>query len=230
MIRLIQDADGYTLAVLPQDSHFSTWIESCKSIVSDQTVPLQILPLFKEGDTVVDVGSNLGTHCVPYAKHVGPSGRVLAFEPYLPSFVCLAVNCRDLPQVRLFNCALGNEQRTVALRLPTDINMGMVAIDKSVAGETVMRRLDDFNLASCTFIKIDAEGFEPDVIRGATDTITKFKPIMFVELNDSALRHYGYTKDTVLDLLIDLGYEMELADSRYTLKEVQIDVIMKPKT
>jgi len=229
MIKLIQDAESYTLAVLPNDSHMSTWVEQAKTIVTDQTVPLHILPLFNEGDTVVDVGANIGTHTVSYAKKVGGSGRVLAFEPYLPSFVCLAVNCRDLPQVELHNCALGNAYMTVALRTPTDTNMGTVCVEKDRPGNTLMRRLDDIALASCRFIKIDAEGCEPDVIRGALDTIAKFKPTLFVELNDSALRHYGYTKATVLDILESVGYEMQFVDARHTLKESQLDVIMRPK-
>lgn len=229
MIRLIQDANGYALAVLPNDSHMSTWAEAHKSLVTDQTVPLRILPLFKEGDTVVDVGANIGTHTVPYAKHVGPNGLVLAFEPYVPSFVALAVNCRDLPQVRLHNCALGNCNRTVGLVLPSDTNMGTVAVNRDATGETLMRKLDDFALASCAFIKIDAEGYEPEVIAGAINTLARCKPTLFVELNDGALARYGYRKDSVLQSLISIGYEMELADPRYTLKETQLDVIMRPK-
>ncbi|MES2367100.1 MAG: FkbM family methyltransferase [Pseudomonadota bacterium] len=228
MIKLIQDADGYTLAVLPKDSHFSTWIEQCKSIVHDQTVPLHILPLFKEGDTVVDIGANLGTHTVPYAKHVGPNGRVLAFEPYVPSFVCLAVNCRDLPQVELFNYALGNFHGDVSLQLPSDTNMGTVCVDKSNSGDTLVRRLDDLLLPRCEFGKIDAEGYEPNVILGALETIKRFNPILFIELNDAALRRYGFTKDNVLNPLFALGYTHHFYDPKHTLDEVQVDVIMKP--
>ncbi len=228
MIKLIQDADGYTLAVLPKDSHFSTWIEQCKSIVHDQTVPLHILPLFKEGDTVVDIGANLGTHTFPYAKHVGPNGRVLAFEPYVPSFVCLAVNCRDLPQVELFNYALGNFHGAVSLHLPSDTNYGTVAVSHSNTGNTLGRRLDDMLLPRCDFIKCDVEGFEPNVIAGALETIKRFKPVMFIELNDAALRRYGFTKDTVLNPLFEIGYTHHFYDPKHTLDEVQVDVIMKP--
>ncbi len=228
MIKLIQDSDGYTLAVLPKDSHYSTWIEQCKSIVTDQTVPDHILPLINNGDTVVDIGANLGTHTVQYAKKVGPMGRVFAFEPYVPSFVCLAVNCRDLPQVELFNYALGNFRGDVSLQLPSDTNMGTVCVDKSSAGDTMGRRLDDLFLPRCDFIKIDVEGFEPNVIAGALATIKRFKPVMFIELNDSALSRYGFTKDNVLNPLFELGYTLNFYDSRYTLDEVQVDVIMKP--
>ena len=228
MIKLIQDASGYTLAVLPNDSHMSTWVEQCKSIVTDQTVPLSILPLFKEGDTVVDIGANIGAHAVQYAKHVGPTGCVLAFEPYMPSFVCLVVNCRDLPQVWPYNYALGNFHGAVSLALPSDTNMGTVCIDKSNAGDTLGRRLDDLYLSRCAFIKIDTEGFEPNVIAGALETIKRFKPILFVELNDAALHRYGFNKDSVLDPLFALGYTMHFHDPLHTLAEPQLDVIMKP--
>lgn len=227
VIKLIQNNDGYTLAVLKNDSHMSTWVEQCKSIVTDQTVPLSILPLFKEGATVVDAGANIGTHTVEYARRVGPNGKVLAFEPYMPSFVCLAVNCRDFPQVELFNYALGNFRGTAGLRLPEDINMGTVSVQRS-GGGTFVRPLDELALVACDFIKIDVEGFEPDVIDGALQTITRFKPVLFVELNDSALRRYGYSKNSVLKPLFDLGYTLHFHDPKHTLKEVQLDVIMKP--
>ena len=112
--------------------------------------------------------------------------------------------------------------------MPARVRGSSVAVNRERTGDTLIRRLDDFALPACAFIKIDAEGFEPDVIRGATDTLARCKPTLFVELNDAALRRYGYVKDSVLKPLLALGYEMELADPRYTLKETQLDVIMRP--
>jgi len=228
MVKLIQDKDNYTLCVLKNDSHISSWVEQHRSMVTDQTVTLHILPMIKAGDTVVDVGANIGTHTVQYAKAVGETGKVLAFEPYVPSFICLAVNTRDLPQVELFNSALGAESCKGSVIAPKDTNMGMASVVKDNNGLTLVYPLDDLNLESCAFIKIDVEGSEPDAIKGAMETIKRCQPVLFVELNDTTLEKHGYTKDSVLKPLMDIGYQYSFVDPCHSLHETQLDVILKP--
>lgn len=167
-IELFEDSKRGTMAALANDTHISRWCMDQKSIVSDQTVPLHILPLFKEGDIVVDVGAFIGDHTVAYAERVGRYGRVVAFEPYPPAFACLVFNCRAMVQAGTYRCALGKGMETVKLAIPPHNNMGMVSIDtqSDVVHDVDMVALDSLAMPRCHFIKIDAEGYEPEVIKG----------------------------------------------------------------
>lgn len=228
-IKLFDDKQRGMMAALANDSHISKWCVEAQSIVSDQTVPLHILSLFKEGDTVVDVGAFIGDHAVAYAERVGFKGQVLAFEPYRPAFACLAVNCRELSQAYLYNVALGAAAGSANIIMPADANFGTVSIKPTSPGDTRVTALDNLQLSSCAFIKIDVEGYEPEVIKGAIETIKRYKPIMYIELNDAALKTYGCNKESVLELLNPLGYSHEFIDPSHSLEMPQVDVIMRPK-
>lgn len=77
----------------------------------------------------------------------------------------------------------------------------------------------------CDFIKADCEGYEPNVIRGAMETLKRCKPILFIEINKQALAHFGFTKDDILKPLAELGYKI---DGTPDLKAEQVDVLFMP--
>jgi len=227
MIKLLTDKEGWQFAVLKTDTHLARWSEEQRSLVTDPTVHQTIIPHLNKGDTVIDAGTSIGDHTVPYAKAVGPTGRVLAFEPYLPAFVCLTVNCRDLPQVELHHKILSNEH---SLReLTPNINAGATHVSNHASnGGTLVETitLDSLNLTACHFIKLDIEGYEPLFIQGAIETIKKFRPKIFVELNDSALARYGFQKKDILEPLLALGYEIQFLDASHNLEMKQIDIFL----
>lgn len=145
----------------------------------------------KPGMTVLDIGSHLGTHAVYFARQVGPTGRVLAFEPqpFLHHLLCanLALNGLSWAHPRL--CALGAEPGVVhvpVLDYARPGNYGGLELDPAApagAGTVAvpLARVDDLDLAACHFMKIDVEGMEAQVLRGAQDAIRRFRPLLYVE-------------------------------------------------
>jgi FkbM family methyltransferase len=168
----------------------------------------------RPGDTVVDVGAHAGLHTAVFCDLVGRSGFVLAFEP-LPTMFA-ALEARGL-RTRLVNCALaakaGRTSFTFARGAPGESGLrqrifNFPEISDPVVIEVEVKRLDDFlpELSSCRFIKIDIEGGEIDCLRGAAQTIGKFRPFMSVEYGAQGYSVYGFTRRTLFDLATEYGY------------------------
>lgn len=160
----------------------------------------------KPGDTVVDVGANIGTHTVALASAVGEAGSVLAFEPQRLSFQLLcgnvAINCLTNVQCRQQAVGEANGVAKIPAFSPYQSrNFAAVALGTGAQAEDVeLVTIDSLGLKSCRLIKIDVEGFEPEVIRGARATIAEHRPLLFVENNtiDGASR--------TIAAILDAGY------------------------
>jgi FkbM family methyltransferase len=159
-----------------------------------------VLSLVKEGDVVIDVGANIGTLTLPLAK----KATVHAFEPQGRMFELLQENVQQnhLP-VECHQFGLGEAFGKAALP-PIDYdaenNFGGVSL---YAGSDIkVATLDSFNLERCELIKIDVEGMEAQVLKGAKATIEKFKPLLYVE-NDRLDKSAA-----LIDLIRSYGYEM----------------------
>jgi FkbM family methyltransferase len=160
----------------------------------------------RPGATMVDVGANVGTHTVPFARAVGEQGTVLAFEPQRWSFhlLCANVALNALSNVQCLRQALGDRAGSVAIpRLSPheSRNFGAVATLPAGNGEDVACvTLDSLELPACDLIKIDVEGAEPQVLRGASATIARHRPVLFVENNTVEKAR------ATLTAILDLGY------------------------
>ena len=142
------------------------------------------------GQTVLDVGANIGVHTVPLAKLVGPTGRVLAFEPQRGIYynLCGNVALNNLHQVRCHHAAVGDSAGTIAVPevdIEAELNFGGIGLTNvlpSLPSEPVpLLRIDDLRLPACHFIKVDVEGMEERVLSGAAETIRRFRPLLYVE-------------------------------------------------
>ncbi|MFQ5734349.1 MAG: FkbM family methyltransferase [Planctomycetaceae bacterium] len=140
-----------------------------------------------ENQIVVDAGANIGVHTLFLARKVGPAGRVLAFEPQRLMFQTLCGNLalNSITNTYCWNMALGETPgETVVPCLDPTVphNFGGVSLDAGGEGEPVaVTTIDNFHLPRCDFIKIDVEGMEEQVLRGAEQTIRRFKPILYLE-------------------------------------------------
>jgi FkbM family methyltransferase len=168
--------------------------------------------LFKQiihpGYFVLDIGANIGTHTVFFAKQVGPRGRVMAFEPQRIVFQQLVANIalNSLLNVDCRQVALGTAAGIIHIP-PQDYmragNFGGVSMTEQNIGEAVpVMSLDDLNLPACHVIKLDVEGMEKQVLEGAQKTIKKYRPIIYTE-NDRAEKSAD-----LIRLLEELGYEL----------------------
>lgn len=156
-----------------------------------------------DGSVIVDVGANIGTTAMLMSRIV-PQSRIIAIEPTPAGFACLKENveANKLSNCTIIQAAAGDHLGTtlfhqsnyiagshiVTSEHPTireeahAIKVDICTIDSIVERES-LERVD--------FIKIDVEGFEPGVLRGAERTIEKFNPIVFVEFNAFTLCAFG---------------------------------------
>lgn len=153
----------------------------------------------KPGDTVIDVGANIGTHTVAFSRMVGKDGKVFAFEaqPRIGKILAANVQLNRLQNVFWSDKAVGMSCADIRIAdLPPDstpFNFGALPIFSDQGqghySDAEMTTIDSFAADGDAFsispslIKIDVEGMEADVIRGAKGTIERCKPILYVENN-----------------------------------------------
>ena len=101
---------------------------------------------------------------------------------------------------------LGEKEKSVSIKT-TNKSFGTHVDPTKEDGKFKIKTLDSFNLQDVDFIKIDAEGYEPLVAKGAVNTIERCKPIILYERKEHPTR-YGYQRDSIRDVLMDMGYRM----------------------
>ena len=156
------------------------------------------IPEFLPGkdDVVIDIGANVGDSALWWWIYF--DAKVISFEPLKKTFDILDENVKlNRANIEIHNSALGKGSPIYG-----DSNGGMFSFNGEKSLETV--RLDDLNLKKVDIVKIDVEGFELDVIEGAMDTLTRFKPRIIIETHSSKLRSLCH------ETLSKLGYELKV--------------------
>ncbi len=175
----------------------------------------------REGMTVLDIGAHHGFYTVLGAKRVGETGHVIAFEPSprernrLSSHLWLN-GIRDT--VKVYPEALTSEQGEATLFMDLEErNTGHNSLQASgschrikqviVRTESLDRFLKDHGIDRVDLIKLDVEGAELDVLRGATDVLVRRpRPAVMAEVQDSTCAPWGYPASAIYDLMSGLGY------------------------
>lgn len=145
--------------------------------------------LLKPGDTVLDIGANLGALTLPLAQHVAPDGKVLAFEPQLRAYrrLVTTLELNNCANAHAINHAVGATPGVAQIPVPdefTDGNHGSIGLNVDGRGPSApvqVDTIDALGLDACTLIKADVEGMELEVLQGAAATIAKFHPMLYVE-------------------------------------------------
>jgi len=141
-----------------------------------------------EGGVIVEVGANIGSHTVPLAHHIGPEGVLYAFEPQRLIFQMLCANlvCNEVFNVNAVHAAVGDQVSTIMvpeIEIGSEYNFGAVTVGGLEGKRVPVVKIDDLNLERCDYIKVDAEGFEPQTMLGAYETIKRHKPVIYLEYN-----------------------------------------------
>ena len=124
----------------------------------------------------VDVGANVGFWSVPLSDKFE---KVISFEPIAQVYECLVENTKNLSNIKLNNFALGSENKNVNMVFDSS-NTGNSYIDGN-PGNIKVKKLDDSFMPKFGLIKIDCERHELEVLKGAVNTLLKYKPIVVVE-------------------------------------------------
>ena len=168
-----------------------------------------------QDDIVVDVGAQYGDYAVLCAGYYKVK-KAYCFEPLNSNFKEIEKNIKlnKLKNISAYNVALGSENKMIKITYNGD----MAGIEGGRTQKTYLKTLDSYRLKP-TILKIDVEGFEMDVLRGAVKTIKRYHPKIIIETHTSKLRK------EVLSFLDDIGYKVKHYGRSITRKSGEFDFI-----
>jgi FkbM family methyltransferase len=171
---------------------------------------------------VLDIGANIGAHTLTLAELVGPAGRVIAFEPTDYAFTKLSRNLALNPElarrVTARHCFLaGTDADPVPSAIysswPLAREAGLHAkhLGREMKTETAQARSIDSVLTEVadrpvSLVKLDVDGFECDVLKGATKLLAEARPVFVMELAPYVLVERGASLGELLSFFVPQGY------------------------
>jgi FkbM family methyltransferase len=204
-----------------------------------------MLSYIKEGDIIIDVGTNIGCSVMNFALKTGSDGKIYGFEPDIINYnQCKKhINLNKFENISLYNIGIGNNSGKYNLIIDDPNNRGTNKISindkskiKKESIEVLITTIDEWVLKNkiekINVIKIDVEGFDLKVIEGAEETIKKYNPILFVELDNNNLLKVNDSAVKLIHKLNQLNYECreiisnQLIDTSYTnFENCHFDII-----
>ena len=217
--------------------------------IYDQGLIESIKEYFIDADIILDIGAHCGSHSIIYSK-LAPNAQIYAFEPQKKLFSILNLNIKNLSikNVLAINCALGNKLCDSSMAafcidgpnqfqiLNDDLNFNFGGLQVGVGGEpikiltldilfkesTLFQNSNSEFLSKKIFIKIDAEGFEPYILDGGLEFITKFRPKIFFEHNNKV------ANATMIDSFLEVNYNIfdKLKELNYNIIPIVINQVL----
>jgi FkbM family methyltransferase len=176
------------------------------------------------GAFIVDVGANFGHYAMVASKFTGPDGLVVAFEPHRATFALLQENCalQACQNIKPVQAGVAAENGELALTGDTANPGGHSFVAANVYGHgdtehVPVHALDSYLTdhhpgRKLDVIKIDVQGLEGQVIRGAAETIERDRPILFIEISPVPMRNAGEDYRDLLHFFEQQRYTVHLLD------------------
>lgn len=166
------------------DTHFKGHVEDWPINSYQQNVLDAALRYVKNFNVAIDVGANIGLQTVRLSTKFS---KVFSFEPTSLNYNCLLENTKNLKNVSIYNCGLGEFVKEEKISLPeASNNCGAFSIKDFInsslpliSEDIKIKTLDSFGY-SPNLIKIDTQGYELQVLKGAIETL-KSKPVLIIE-------------------------------------------------
>jgi FkbM family methyltransferase len=204
-------ASGYWICVSPVD-HLGYLLGT-----TEPHLQRSIKEYVAVGDTVYDIGANIGYVSLSLAKSVGPSGRVIAFEPVPKNAAYFreSIKINRLANVQLLEFAAADQCGETVIRVADSLSTASLIWHREDPSATqftirtlqIDQLVDAGDLGYPRFVKIDVEGAEGSVLKGMERTVAAARPVLFIECSEAG-------RETTWTLLKDLGYNCQSAISR----------------
>lgn len=217
---IVELSCGARLRCPPWSGMTSAWV----SIGYHEEELLFVIDALSDGDGFVDVGANIGIYSMCAAAR---GAKVVAFEPVAAARNAFEANVALNgygERVQVLDCALSDENTSLRITSNLESSNHLVRNGESGSGEIVsVRRLDDLVAERrdvfperISVVKVDAEGFDANVLRGAGRTLAEHRPAVVVEIWAGGRE--------VRDALEPLGYAMLHYDAKsHGLERLQAD-------
>ncbi len=168
------------------------------------------------GMITVDVGANIGFYSIALSNLLNKTGQVHAFEPDIQNFKYLKQTTRPYRNIKVIKKAVGNKIEKLKLYTSSDLNVDHQTYDNGENRKYTYVRsitLDKYfsSTKSIDFLKIDAQGFDYQVFKGALEILKRSKnPIILGEFWPYGLAKAGCNPSDYLDLLKKSGFKVTL--------------------
>ena len=179
--------------------------------------------LVKPSSLVLDIGANIGAHSLPLAQLVGASGRVLSFEPTDFAYKKLRRNLDLNPslaaRVTTFHCFLASKDEADVpdsiysswpLSKSDDLHakhQGQAMPTKKAQARSIDCILAGMGNLNVQLVKLDVDGFETEILRGATALLRDSRPVFLMELSPYVLDERGSSLEELLACFAPYGYK-----------------------
>lgn len=206
--------------------------------------------LVKNGTIVFDIGTNIGMSLLNFAKR-NKDGMNYGFEPIPETYNRAKFNVEQNfnKHIKLNNLALSDRKEKLAFTVPVTgakkniVHSGGAFLSKSqvpnentvfVEATTLDAYCEENNITKIDFMKIDVEGFEMFMLKGSKKTLQDLKPIVYVELNDEALKRQGNKPEDIIAFLQSIGYKVvsypnaKLLENMTNFTNCYFDVLCTP--
>lgn len=189
-------------------THEPNTTELLKSMIGDRMV-------------IVDIGANIGYYTLLFGHAVGPSGRVIAIEPEPENYRLLHGNVREslLKNITLLNYAVGSKDTISKLFVANQSNVHTLVgrgKQKSKYVKVQEKMLDsivrEVGASRVDLVRMDVEGYEAEIIKGAVETLSRYKPIVIMEVHFHLVGHDEISG--MLDCLKKCNYKAEFVVNR----------------
>ena len=176
----------------------------------------------------LNIGCHIGTVALPISKYIE---KVTAIEAYPLTFEHLEehIKINNIKNIQVFNLAIGDENKKIYflddenIRIKNNTGGMHVITDDDISNKRLssnihskkysneMKKLDDLNISNFDILLADVEGKEYELLKGGKNKITKYKPIIIVEIwnnNKRNLESMQTTNDEIINYVINLGYKL----------------------
>jgi len=199
------DVDGEQFRISPADDGLSRDL----FLDSDREPTAQaLLRCVNQGNTIIDLGANMGYYTRKLSEIVGNTGKVYALEPVQKNYDILAENTEHLENTTIMKLAIGDQNKALPIGVSDKLNWSGFNIESKESEIVNMKTLDSFTEEQGIrpdLIRMDVEGYEYEIIKNAKNLMATHSPKFMVEVHPHLMKER--TKEFLL-MLKDAGYEL----------------------